>query len=92
VESIEHFRKGLVRREELGEVGVEEGCTGDFEVVGGAEELDEGQDGGDDGWTTVKGKEKRVLRHMQAALDDAAEAGGRVEGEAKTMDKWQGEH
>jgi hypothetical protein len=92
-QSLEEVGKELKRREKRGEVGLEEGYTGDYEVVGGTEEeVDEGQTEGSDGWTTVKGKERQLSGHTQAALEEAAEAGRKAAREARLMDGWHVEH
>jgi hypothetical protein len=92
-ESLEEVGKELGRREKHGEVGLEEGYTGDYEVVGGTEEeVDEGQTEGSDGWTTVKGKERQLSGHTQAALEEAAGAGRKAAREARLMDGWHVEH
>jgi hypothetical protein len=92
-QSLEEVGKELKRREKRGEVGVEEGYTGDYEVVGGTEEeVDEGQTEVSDGWTTVKDKERQLSGHTQAALEEAAEAGRKAAREARLMDGWHVEH
>jgi hypothetical protein len=91
-EGLEEITKELAREAKHGEVGVEEGYTGDYEVVGSEEEVDEGQTGGGDGATTGKGKGRKVSGHAQAALDKAAAADKKAAKEAKIMDGWQVEH
>ncbi|KAH3929048.1 hypothetical protein HBH44_099720 [Parastagonospora nodorum] len=92
-ESLEEVKKELQRRERRGEVGVEEGYLGDYDMVDTDEDEDSGQSGGIKNEVRKEGKvHDKMSRHTEAALDEAAEAGRKAAEEAKMMEGWQVEH
>ncbi|KAH3974024.1 hypothetical protein HBI25_173480 [Parastagonospora nodorum] len=92
-ESLEEVKKELQRRERRGEVCVEEGYLGDYDMVDTDEDEDSGQSGGIKNEVRKEGKvHDKMSRHTEAALDEAAEAGRKAAEEAKMMEGWQVEH
>jgi len=96
-ESLEQVQQELQRREKRGEVGVEEGYLGDYDIIDTDEGEDEAQSGGtkkemkEEGRKEVKVHDK-TSRISEAALDEAAEAGRKAAKEAQMMDEWHVEH
>ncbi|KAF1918646.1 hypothetical protein BDU57DRAFT_526835 [Ampelomyces quisqualis] len=83
-ESLQEVKKELARREKWGQVGEEEGYTGEWEIIKKNERRDIDNSG-----DSKDGEVETVPGYTNAALEEAAEAGRKAGEEAKLMDGWQ---
>lgn len=85
-ETLDEVKKEITRRKKRGEVGEEEGYTGDWEMLSGEDVMDNNEESGAKEVEEC-GDCRPVSRHTKEAFEEAAEAGRRAANEAKIWDK-----